>query len=133
MKTLYALALICLSVPAFAGELDFDGPPSAYKTETGYLYDAGADFNFGGDNTVNISVPATPKSDDHSVAAIETGYLYDAGADFNFGDENTATIIVPPAPKSEDYPLELGLVWDDDSAYQQDMVDLDAIPADGWF
>jgi hypothetical protein len=94
MKTLYALALICLSVPAFATEL-FGGLPQNYPTET--------------------------------------GYLYDAGADFNFDNENTATIIVPATPKSEDYPLELGLSTDNEWAYQDDTVDLDAIPADDWF
>ena len=93
MKTLYALALICLSVPAFASELDFDGLPQDYPTET--------------------------------------GYLYDAGADFNFGDENTATI-VPATPKSEDDPLELGLGMDDESFYQDDMVNPDGSSL-SWF
>jgi hypothetical protein len=95
MKTLYALALVCLSVPAFANELDFDRLPQAeYPTETGYSYDMGTDF-----------------------------YV---------SDENTATIMVPPAPKSEDYLLDLGLSRDIDSA-DDDLVELDAIPADAWF
>jgi hypothetical protein len=65
MKTLYALALICLSVPAFASELDFDGLPHDYATQTGYFYDAGADFNFGDENTATIIVPTMPKSEDY--------------------------------------------------------------------
>jgi hypothetical protein len=65
MKTLYALALICLSVPAFANELDLDGWPQDYATETGYRYDAGADFNFGDENTAAIIEPATPQSEDY--------------------------------------------------------------------
>jgi hypothetical protein len=65
MKTLYALALICLSVPAFASELDFDGLPHDYAAQTGYFYDAGADFNFGDENTATIIAPAMPNSEDY--------------------------------------------------------------------
>jgi hypothetical protein len=65
MKILYALALICLSVPAFAIEADFDGLPHNYTTETGYFYDAGADFNFADENTATITERANPKSEDY--------------------------------------------------------------------
>jgi hypothetical protein len=65
MKTLYALALICLSVPAFAFELDFDSLPHDSATQTGYFYDAGADFNFDAESTATIIVPTMPKSEDY--------------------------------------------------------------------
>jgi len=133
MRTFYAIALICLSVPAFANELEFDMPHDS-TTETGYLYNAGADFNFGDEITATIFMSATPKSEDQSVAAVEVGSLYDAGADFNFNDENTATINTPATPKSEDHPLELGLFTAEDWNYQGDALgDVDAFPADDWF
>jgi hypothetical protein len=122
MKTLYALALICLSVPAFA---DFDN----YSMETGYRYDVGADFSFADDeNTATIVAPATPKSEDYS---LEPGLSLDDETAYQ--DENTATIVAPATPKSEDYPLELGLGLDNETAYQDDTVYPDAIPADIWF
>ena len=58
MKTLYALALVCLSVPAFANELDFDGLQQDNPAETGYSYDAGADLYFENENTATVIVPS---------------------------------------------------------------------------
>jgi hypothetical protein len=132
MRTLYAIALICLSVPAFASELDFDLPHDS-MTKTGYLYDPGADLNFGDEDTATIFTSATPKNKDHSGAALETRYLYDDEADLNVGEENTGMISVSAAPKSEDRSLELDLGADESQAYQHDIVDLDAIPVGDWF
>jgi hypothetical protein len=81
MKILYTLALVCLSVPAFASELDIDGLPQDYRTQTGYSYEAGADFYFGDENTATIIVPATPKSEDYllefGVAPDNSAYGHD--------------------------------------------------------
>jgi hypothetical protein len=128
MRTLYAIALICLSVPAFASEFDFEGLPHDSMAETGYMYDAGADFSFDNETTAIIA-SSTPKGEDQSIA----GYLYDDGADFNFDDDYTGIINVPTAPKDEDHSLELGLGTDEALAYQRDTVDLDAIPVGDWF
>jgi hypothetical protein len=64
MKTLYALAFVCLSVPALAGELDFSDEPYDYPAKTGYTYELADDFDFGAESTASIAVPATPKSAD---------------------------------------------------------------------
>jgi hypothetical protein len=84
MKILYALALICLSVPAFAIEPDFDGLPHVSTPNAGYFYDAGADFNFGDENTATITKRANPKSEDYllelgSSLEDEVTYYLDTG------------------------------------------------------
>jgi hypothetical protein len=84
MKILYALALICLSVPAFAIEPDFDGLSHVSAPNAGYFYDAGADFNFGAENTATITPRANPKSDDYplelgSGVEDEVTYYLDTG------------------------------------------------------
>ena len=63
MKTLYALAFVCLSVPALAGELDFSDEPYDYPAKTGYMYELADDFDLGAESTASIAVP-TPKSAD---------------------------------------------------------------------
>jgi hypothetical protein len=163
MRTLYAIALICLSVPAFASE-DFGGLSYDGTAETGYWYDAEADL-FGDDNTATIITPAAPKTEDQSAAAMDTGYAYDADADF-FGDDDIATITAPTTPNrggpsvaameigslydaGADFNFDdettgrisaqaaptnkLGLFTPEDWTYQGDTVDLNAFPADDWF
>jgi hypothetical protein len=59
MRTLYALALICLSVPAFAGDFDVSDP---YEFPEETTYELAGDFAT--ESTASIAVPATPKSED---------------------------------------------------------------------
>jgi hypothetical protein len=68
MKLLYALALICMSVPVFALELDFDGMPHA-STTAGSFYRSGVDFNFGDENTATVTEPANPKSEGYPLGS----------------------------------------------------------------
>jgi len=117
MKTLCALALICLSVPAFAGDLD-SAQPYDRSAKTAYTNELADDFDFrgfdfGSENTATITVPATPKNED-VWAEIWLGpdSSYEQAT-----SENTATITVPAKPKNEDVWAEIWLA--SDSAYDQ--------------
>ena len=124
MRTLTAIALICLSVPTFASELDHGVPYAA----TIYWSDAGADYSFDDENTATIFTPARPMSEDQSLEGIETGNPY-ARTDFDFGFENTGTISPSVEPTSEEFLLDLGLITDEALAYTRDGVSQD-VPGD---
>ena len=64
-SALCALTLICLSVPAFATELDFDYLAEQYEAQIQQYY-AEPDFSIWDENTATIVAPA-PKSEDDSL------------------------------------------------------------------
>jgi hypothetical protein len=124
MRTLSAIALICLSIPAFANEPCFGDLP---QDPTIHSFNAEADFNFDDENTASIT-PAMPMSEGQSVKGIEAGNPY-ARADFDFGFEDTGRISPSVPAKTEDYSLDFGLIADEALAYTRDDVDLYEIGA----
>jgi hypothetical protein len=132
MKTLYALAFVCLSVPALAGELDFNGEPYAYPAETGYVYELAGDFSSEAESTASIALPATPRSED-VWAEIWLGPQSDPAADdLDSEAESTASIVVPAAPRSEDIWAEIWLGQESDQADQHDVVAANPILDGDW-
>jgi hypothetical protein len=104
MKTLYALAFICLSLPAFASNLDLSHQP----------YQATDDFDFLGENTSAIAVPTTPESEEVWAEiwlgpdSSPSSDPYAVGAN-DFPTEHTATIPAVTPPESEEAWAEIWL------------------------
>jgi hypothetical protein len=111
MKTLYAFILVCLSVPAFANELDFEGafrddPYSAWTT-----------------------LPATPQIEDYSI---------DTGVDFYVDEhDHTAAVAAPVTPPIEDYSIDTDVEFhlgDDGWNFKlPETSDLDSSQASDWY
>src|SRR5262245_66668903 len=97
MKSLYALAFICLSLPAFASNLDLNHQP----------YKAAGDFDFLSENTAAIAVTTTPESEEVWAEiwlgpdSSPSSDPYAVGAN-DFATEHTATIpTVTPSESGE--------------------------------
>jgi hypothetical protein len=110
MKALYALASICLSLPAFASNLDLNHQPYE-AAETACFHDLADDFDVLGENTAAITVPATPESEEVwaeiwlAPDSSPSSEPREVGAS-DVATEHTATV---PAVKSSDSEE----VWDE--------------------
>src|SRR3954471_18947729 len=110
MKTLYALAFVCLSLPAFASNLDLNHQPYE-AAETACLHDL-TDFDFLGENTAAITVPATPESEEVwaeiwlAPDSSPSSDPHAVGAN-DFVTEHTATIPAVESLEREDASAEI--------------------------
>src|SRR5262249_51359309 len=118
MKTLYALAFICLSLPAFASNLDLNQQPDE-AADTACLQELAYDFDFRGENTAAITVPSIPGRE-QVLAEIWMGPDSSPGSEtpaFGASDvatDHTATvptaaITVPATPESDEVWAEIWL------------------------
>jgi hypothetical protein len=99
MKTLYALVLICFSLPAFAMEQGIEDThwdsyyvPEAVQAVTPEPKSPSIDVLIDDDHTASVIVPAS--------RPIE-GSWFDAGADFNFEDQMAAAVDAPATKPAE--------------------------------